>query len=159
MTNAASTGRLTEHIEEVWSRYGREEAYFSILVNPKYLSDRLSRQDVEEFYGTGELEVDHLGAVLRRNLIMPALAWRVLELGCGVGRMAEAFARRYLDYVGVDISPHHMSIAVQRMQSRSIDNTGDLPPCGPAFETGVRQMETDDEEEPVHRGPDHRRSA
>ena len=61
VTNAASAGRLIEHIEEVWSRYGREEAYFSVLVNPKYLSDRLSRQDVEEFYGTGELEVDHLG--------------------------------------------------------------------------------------------------
>ena len=33
------------------------------------------------------------------------------------------------------------------------------PPSGPAFETGVRQMETDDEEEPVHQGPDHRRAA
>ena len=33
------------------------------------------------------------------------------------------------------------------------------PPCGPAFETGVRLMEMDDEEEQVHRGADHRRAA
>ena len=33
------------------------------------------------------------------------------------------------------------------------------PPCGPTLETGVRLMETDDEEEPVQRGPDHRRIA
>ena len=32
------------------------------------------------------------------------------------------------------------------------------PPPGPAFDTGVRLMETDDEEKPVQRGLDHRRA-
>ena len=118
-----STKRLTAHVEEVWSRYGREEAYYSVLANAKYLSDQLNSQGLEEFYETGHLEVQHFETVLKRNCVIPDANWTVLELGCGVGRMAEAFALRFQRYIGIDISSQHIELAQQRMASKTDGNT------------------------------------
>lgn len=114
--------RLTDHIAEVWSRYGREEAYFSVLTNPKYLRERMKIAEIEEFYKTGDHEVADFEAILRRNGILPQSDWTVLELGCGVGRMAEHFARRYRSYVGVDISAEHLGLARARLDEKAVDN-------------------------------------
>jgi 2-polyprenyl-3-methyl-5-hydroxy-6-metoxy-1,4-benzoquinol methylase len=114
--------RLTTHIAEVWSRYGREEAYFSVLTNPKYLKDHLGIGDIEEFYATGAQEVADFEAVLQRNGIVAERDWTVLELGCGVGRIAEPFARRFRTYIGVDISAEHLGLARNRLAQRVVPN-------------------------------------
>lgn len=118
IADSSKLDELIGHIQSVWSRYGKEDPYFSVLTNPKYLSERLKAGDIQkraadmqEFYGSGKVEVDRLDAVFRRNKVTPDPAWRVLELGCGVGRMGEPFARRYVQYMGVDISAEHLALA------------------------------------------------
>ncbi len=112
--------QLTDHIEAVWAKYGREEAYYSVLTNPKYLSDRLGSDDIEHFYRTGIAEVQRLHGLCLRNGVTPDPAWTVLELGCGVGRMAEPFAGHHARYIGVDISAEHLALARDRMAAREI---------------------------------------
>lgn len=114
--------RLTAHIAEVWAQYGRDEAYFSVLTNPKYLSERLKTGDIEEFYRTGVAEVAGFHALCARNGVTPDPAWTLLELGCGVGRMAEPFARHHAAYIGVDISAEHLALARARLDSREVVN-------------------------------------
>ena len=114
---------LTDHIREVWSRYGREEAYYSVLTNPAYLSERLGVADIEAFFATGRDEVDLFETVCRRNGIEPDRSWSVTELGCGVGRVGEAFASRFAAYEGVDISADHLAIARRRFADRGLENT------------------------------------
>lgn len=113
---------LTARVESVWSRYGREEAFFSVLTNPRYLSRALTEEGVREFYATGAAEVERLMAIFRRNGVEPEAAWSVLELGCGVARMGDAFARRFSSYAGVDISAAHLAIARDRLRERGIGN-------------------------------------
>ncbi len=119
--------RLTDHIREVWSRYGREEAYYSVLTNPKYLSETLGTADIEEFYGTGKLEVAGFETALLRNGISLDADWTVLEFGCGVGRIAEPFAQRCAAYVGVDISAGHLALGRARLGERAVDNATLIP--------------------------------
>jgi SAM-dependent methyltransferase len=118
----AQAAALAAQVESVWSRYGREEAFFSVLTNPRYLARTLGDEDIEEFYTTGEAEVARFTAVLRRNGVRLQAAWSVLELGCGVARMGEAFARQFSSYAGVDISTSHLAIARDRLRSRNVDN-------------------------------------
>lgn len=120
--NDAQAAALTAQVESVWSRYGREEAFFSVLTNPRYLSRTLSDADVEEFYATGVAEVERLMTVFRRNGVEARTDWSVLELGCGVARMGEAFACRFASYAGVDISASHLAIADDRLRSRHVAN-------------------------------------
>jgi SAM-dependent methyltransferase len=113
---------LTDHIREVWSRYGRDEAYFSVLTNPAYLRERLGVADIEAFYATGIEEAERLKAVCQRNLIEPDKTWSILELGCGVGRVGEAFAGQFSAYSGVDISAEHLAIARRRFVDKGLTN-------------------------------------
>jgi SAM-dependent methyltransferase len=118
----SETAQLTDHIRRVWSRYGREEAYFSVLTDPAYLRERLGVADLEAFYATGHVEVRRFENVCRRNGIEPVPAWSICELGCGVGRVGEAFAKHYRAYAGVDISPEHLAIARARLAERALEN-------------------------------------
>ena len=115
--------RLTDHIRQVWSRYGEEEAYFSVLTNPTFLRERLGVADIEAFYATGVDEVAKFTAMCRRNRIEPDPAWSVLEFGCGVGRVGQAFAGQSATYTGVDISLGHLAIARERFSSFGMTNT------------------------------------
>lgn len=115
---------LTNHVEQVWSRYGRENAFFSVLTNPRYEAEHLGDAEIEEFYATGEEEVGWLLEVCARNHVAPPQAGAVLELGCGVARMGEAFARRFGRYEGVDISAEHLALARSRLAERGVDNFG-----------------------------------
>ena len=121
--SAAERALVVDHIREVWSRYGREEAFYSVLTHPAFLRERLGTADIETFYATGRLELERFELVCRRNLIEPDPAWRILELGCGVGRVGEAFAGRFAAYAGVDISAEHLAIAGQRFADRGLANT------------------------------------
>ncbi len=120
--DGAQADALTAQVEKVWSRYGREEAFFSVLTNPRYLSGVLNDQGVEEFYATGVAEVDRFLTICRRNDVEPQAAWSVLELGCGVARLGEPFACRFASYDGVDVSAGHLAIARDRLHSRHVAN-------------------------------------
>lgn len=117
---ADALAQLTSHIEAVWERYGREEAYYSVLTNPKYLSASLGSDDVEHFYGTGVGEVQRLHGLCQRNGVDPNPSWTMLELGCGVGRMAEPFVGSHAHYIGVDISAEHLALARERIAARQV---------------------------------------
>lgn len=118
----AEEAEMTRHIEAIWSRYGAEEAYFSVLTNPAYLSNRLEDDVKEQFYNTGASEVASLQEVFRRNGVDIDSNWSVVELGCGVGRMAEAFSDLFESYAGVDISANHLAIARNRLTARGRHN-------------------------------------
>lgn len=118
----AQAGALTAQVESVWSRYGREDAYYSVLTNPRYRAESLGEADVEDFYATGLAEVERVVSVFRRNEVEPRPDWSVVELGCGLARMGEGLARRFAAYQGVDISAEHLARARRRLDARGVGN-------------------------------------
>jgi SAM-dependent methyltransferase len=113
--------QLVDHIEQVWSRYGRTDAYYSVLTHPAYLMERITGAAIESFYATGPETVGQFEWVCQRNEIQPPASASVLELGCGVGRLGEAFRQLYQTYVGVDISAEHLQIARERFRLRNLE--------------------------------------
>ena len=64
----------------------------------------------DEFFATGEAEVS---SVLNRcrELGIPLKFGRALDFGCGVGRLTRAFASRFSECVGIDVSGEMVSQA------------------------------------------------
>ena len=80
-----------------WDRRCREHAYFWIA-NDDHQSD-------ERFATSGEETAQSLVAQLPSHTRPDWPTWRVLEIGCGIGRVLRPLARRFGHVCGVDVSP------------------------------------------------------
>ncbi len=89
-----------------WDELGEREPYFAVLTDERFLRDRV---DLDEFYATGEADVDRLLGDLQPR--------SALDFGCGVGRLTRALARRVPDVVGVDAAASMLRIAEANVPS------------------------------------------
>jgi SAM-dependent methyltransferase len=93
-----------------WEHLGETEPYWSVLTSDRFFIDAF-HQSRDAFFATGEVEVQAFeSTVARSGLSFPQHA-RCLELGCGVGRVTAALAKRFHEVVAVDISQSHLDIA------------------------------------------------
>ena len=88
---------------EDWDRRARESARFYIATD--------DWESEEKFERSGEREVD---AYILKDLALSSDS-RVLEIGCGVGRLLRPMARRFAEIHGVDISEEMISRGRERL--------------------------------------------
>lgn len=112
---------LHEKTAAQWKFLGETEPYWSVITHENYLVDTFD-QGREAFYASGEAEASMLDLALKRHGIDLHTECRCLELGCGVGRVTAALARRYREVIGVDISAPHLTLARNELQSQGISN-------------------------------------
>jgi SAM-dependent methyltransferase len=118
----AATAKILTHIERIWSDYGAEDPYYSVLTDPNYRTGFITDYLAGKFYESGSDTVSNFKFVFERNRIEIDPSWHILELGCGIGRVGEHFSREFEFYEGVDISANHLALAKTRFASRNIDN-------------------------------------
>jgi SAM-dependent methyltransferase len=115
--------KLWKHIEEVWTRFGEEEPYWSVLTDKKFLSDQIHEENrIESFYESGAHDLKYFDAFLQRNDVELPEDATIAEFGCGLGRSTRFLARRYKRVVAFDISPSHLAAARERLRKENIDN-------------------------------------
>jgi SAM-dependent methyltransferase len=97
-----------------WEAIAATHPYFGVLTDPRFLgvpdSDALA-----EFFRTGDADAAFLLSLLER----PSPA-RVLDFGCGVGRLSLAFARHGCEVTGVDVSPTMRALATQHRDAMGL---------------------------------------
>jgi SAM-dependent methyltransferase len=87
---------------------------------------------LDEFFATGEAEVKQILATAEQ-LGRPTRRERVLDYGCGVGRLTRALAKHFAEAVGVDISGSMVEQA-RRLNAgaeNAVFEVADAPPTGP----------------------------
>src|SRR5256712_11958153 len=106
------TKRLKRFSDD-WNRLARCNPYGAILTG---LTGELPEWSVEQFFETGKADAARFMADLER--IAPAVPrGRLLDFGCGVGRVTRALADYYESVVGMDVAP--TMIAQARLLNRS----------------------------------------
>ena len=88
-----------------WKNWGASDPYFAVLTDTKFLNSNLNDEVLREFFDSGERHVDHVYSTVRSGMRRDFEPNRVLDYGCGVGRLVVAFARRANEVVGIDVSP------------------------------------------------------
>jgi len=91
---------LPERFKREWEDLGEIDPLWAILSAP---GRKFGKWDLEEFFRTGEAEIDAL-MVRAQRLACPRGREAALDFGCGVGRLTRALAGRFRRCIGVDIS-------------------------------------------------------
>jgi len=105
-----------------WEKWGRQDPYYSVLTSERFRSGRLDEAARAEFFASGQW---HMDAVLRacRQYFDPEFKpQRVLDFGCGVGRLLVPFASVAREVVGVDVSPSMLAEAQRNCAERGLAN-------------------------------------
>jgi len=113
---------MRAHVEKVWSAYGEEQTYWSVLTAGKNRDDALDAAALADFYASGFHTYGEIAPLLARNGIAAGQIASVLDFGCGVGRLAAPFAQHFGHYIGVDISPGHLRLARERAAASGLDD-------------------------------------
>jgi len=89
-----------EELQRNWDEFGKRDPLWAIRTCPDTLG---GRWDVAAFFRSGDA---HVAALVHRLDELEKTARRsVLDFGCGVGRLSQAFATRFDECWGVDIAP------------------------------------------------------
>lgn len=105
-----------------WEKWGRQDPYFGVITADRFRSDKLDEQALTEFFATGQMHVAHVLGVCRTIFDPAFMPRRVLDFGCGVGRLLFPFAAVSEQVVGVDVSPSMLAEAGRNCVSRGVGN-------------------------------------
>lgn len=86
-----------------WDRRAQENPWYFINNTLSY-----ARPDLEQFWASGEEDLDMLLRTLGLDL---RESDRVVEIGCGAGRMTRAIARRATHVTALDVAPRMLELA------------------------------------------------
>jgi len=103
-----------EQVRADWTRLGAEDPLWAVLVAD---DKRGGRWDADEFLELGRQDVARSRADLA-GLGLPTTWDRVLDFGCGAGRLSQALAAHAAEVVGLDVSAPMLETA------RRLDRSG-----------------------------------
>jgi len=93
-------GNRIRNNKQAWEDLAELDTCWSILTYPK---QKFGKWNIDEFFLTGKHEVISL-LEYSRKINYPEKYERVLDFGCGMGRLSRYFAAKFQRYYGVDIS-------------------------------------------------------
>ena len=112
---------LLAHVEQTWNQLGQEQPHWSVLSADQFKPDRIAEHE-DDFYASGAADTNMLLAVLRRNGFAPERFARVLEYGCGLGRVTAHLASAFPAVIACDISQSHLLQAKQTLARTGTTN-------------------------------------
>lgn len=110
-----------------WRLLAESEPYWAMISDESFRGKALDPAAMARFQQSGEEVVSNLFGLVQRHLVPGFQPQRVLELGCGVGRLLLPMARRAGEAVGVDIAPALLSLASEAARIAGLGNVQLLP--------------------------------
>lgn len=97
------TATVANLMRDFWDEKARENAPFYIATQERFWD-----ADMAEFFASGEADI---ARILKDARLTLSGDERVVEIGCGIGRLSRALARRAREVHAVDISPEMLARA------------------------------------------------
>ena len=105
-----------------WKNWGKQDPYYGVLAHPKFRRSELNEDSLQEFFETGRTHVEHVLGVVSQRLCPGLEPSRVLDYGCGVGRLIVPFAERCEHVTGIDVSADMLNEAAKNAEQRGLAN-------------------------------------
>lgn len=119
--DAAGMSSLLAHTERVWTQLGDSEPHWSVISAERFRQNELDAHR-NEFYDSGKGDVHTFNAFLARNGVDATRLHKVLEYGCGLGRVTRFLAEQFAAVEAFDISPSHLRRAEEHLTRSGLNN-------------------------------------
>lgn len=115
--------------DQAWVKWGEKDPYFAVITHPKYRAGALDDKAREEFFQSGQRHVRYVLDTCNRYVAPGFRPRRILDFGCGVGRVILPFAQLegVERAVGVDVSPAMLEEARRNQAIFGVDKLELLP--------------------------------
>ncbi|MFT8242766.1 class I SAM-dependent methyltransferase [Roseomonas sp. BN140053] len=113
--------RMMARVAAFRTRLGEEAPHWSILTVDRFRPERIEAER-GTFYATGKDDLTTLRGVLARIGLAPADLPRVVEYGCGAGRVTLHLARSFGEVTTCDLSRPHLDVAEQYLGEQGLTN-------------------------------------
>ena len=100
-----------------WEGLAQNDALWSILTDKKQKGEKW---DKEQFFASGKREVNDILGFLDQQHVMAIDSDKVLDFGCGAGRISRGLSDHFKNVVGVDASP--TMIALAEVENKELSN-------------------------------------
>ena len=125
----------TAHETDVeWEKWGARDPYFGVLTHERFRSTALTAAAFNDFFASGRDHVEAVLATCRRHYGDDFRPRRVLDFGCGVGRVLIPFTEVCEHVTGVDVSESMLAEARRNCARFGVTNAelvrGDDRLCG-----------------------------
>jgi len=90
--------------DKEWEKFGTKCPYYGVISHKKYYKGCLTEPEKEEFFRTGQEHVNHMLETIRNKIDEKFILKKVLDFGCGVGRVAIPLAESSQHVTAVDVS-------------------------------------------------------
>src|SRR5216684_4860957 len=90
-----------------WNALAELDPLWTILSDPE---KKFGKWDSGEFFSTGEREAERVLAMCKSHALNIS-SGKLLDFGCGVGRMTRAFSNLFTSCVGIDVSENMVTLA------------------------------------------------
>ena len=88
-----------------WRKWGETDPYFGVYREERFRSTRMSDQDLEAFFASGEAHIAQVLSTVEQTLWAGFAPRTGLDFGSGVGRLVIPMAKRMEQVTGIDVSP------------------------------------------------------
>jgi len=105
-----------------WAKWGEADPYYAVLSEERYRAGRLDESSKLEFFHSGGRHVDFVTRAVRSTVDPGFMPRRVLDFGCGVGRLVLPFARVAEQVTGIDVSPAMVAEAQANCRQAGLGN-------------------------------------
>lgn len=105
-----------------WKKYGKKHPYFGVTGDKKFLNENLNKQNIDEFFNSGYTYVEKLFDVIHTKIDPEFKAIRILDFGCGPGRLIIPFSKLCQEVVGMDISEEMLQEAQKNCLIHHVNN-------------------------------------
>ena len=108
--------------DKAWETLGRVDPYWAVISNDAYHGRHLTDQQLAAFLKSGTDHVDDIWRTCRRVFGDDFAPRRVLDFGCGVGRVTLPLARRVDAVVAIDIADSMLAVARELLERHGVAN-------------------------------------
>jgi SAM-dependent methyltransferase len=113
---------LFSNTDKDWEYYGKNDPYYGVVTHEEFRSSTLDEEAIARFFQSGDEYVSQVVDAIHEYFGYDFVPKKVLDFGCGVGRLVVPFAKRYDFVTGVDVSTSMIAEAKKNCQKFDLSN-------------------------------------